>query len=114
MPSAKPTQPPTFDSKGFVQRIREHITKPDGSYYTVFGDQYFPKFMRWVRSESEYDGTGLRDVVNANAYYLDAVKGDLDGFKDSAGDQLQDLQTRVAALETQPSLPFPASSSIGG
>lgn len=108
--SKKPTQPPPLDTKGFVGRIREITAKVGLGPFPVFGDEGLPKFHRWVRGEGEYDGTGLRDVVNANAIGLDAVKEDLDAHKLSSARRHTDLALRVTALEGQSTnTPFPGS-----
>ena len=108
--SKKPTQPPPLDSKGFVTRLREVTAKAGIGPFPVFSDEGLPKFHRWMRGELEYDGTGLRDVVNANAYALDALKGDLDGHKAIDNARHTSLALRVAALEGQnTNSPFPGS-----
>ena len=108
MPSLKPTQPPVFAEGTFAQRLSERVLTPDGKRYLVFGSQYFPKFIRWVKGSGEYDGTGLRDVVLANALYLDDVKGDLDQHKDVDAARHAALAARVTKLEQgSGSPPFP-------
>lgn len=110
MPSLKPTQPPAFDAKGFTQRLWERVTKPDGGQYAVFSQEGLPRWVRWVGGTSEYDGKGLRDVVNTNAIYLDDVKNDLDAHKALDNDRHGKLAMRVAALEGQQTTsPFPGS-----
>ena len=106
----KPTQPPAFDSKTFVKRLREITAKVGLGPWTVFNDDQLPVFHRWLRSENEFDGTGLRDVVNANAYALDDVKEDLDGHKAVDNARHTALALRVTALEGQSTnTPFPGS-----
>ena len=108
--SKKPSQPPTLDTKGFVTRLREVVEKTGLGPFAVFGDEGLPKFHRWIRGEVEYDGNGLRDVVNANAIYLDAVKEDLDGHKSVDNIRHTALAQRVTALEGQnTNVPFPGS-----
>lgn len=110
MPSVKPSQPPALDTKGFVTRLREVVAKTGLGPFPVFGDEGLPKFHRWVRGEGEYDGKGIRDVVNANAIYLDDVKDDLDAHKAVDNTRHTALAQRVAALEGQNThAPFPAS-----
>jgi hypothetical protein len=110
MASKKPSQPPPLDTKGFVTRIRELTAKVGLGPFPVFGDDGLPKFHRWVRGELEYDGSGLRDVVNANAIYLDAVKEDLDAHKAVDSTRHTQLALRVSALEGQnTNAPFPES-----
>lgn len=108
--SKKPTQPPDMDTKAFVKNLRTIASKVGMASVAAFGDQYLPTFHRWVRGDGEFDGTGLRDVVNANAYALDAVKKDLDDYKVADSARHTDLAQRVAALEgAATSSPFPAS-----
>ena len=106
----KPTQPPAFDAKGFAQRLLERVVKPDGKPYAVFGETGLPRWARWINSSGEYDGKGLRDVVNANAIYLDDVKNDLDAHKTVDNERHASLARRVTALEGQnTNAPFPGS-----
>jgi hypothetical protein len=110
MPSQKPTQPPDMDTKAFVARIRDTVAKVGIGPFQTFNDEYLPKFHRWIRSEGEFDGKGLRDVVNANAIYLDDIKEDLDAHKTLDNARHTSLAQRVAALEGQnTNTPFPAS-----
>lgn len=108
--SKKPTQPPEMDTKAFVKRLRDITAKVGLGPFQVFSDGYLPVFHRWIRSEGEFDGTGLRDVVNANAYALDDLKADLDAHKTTENTRYTALAQRVAALEgQQTSSPFPGS-----
>ena len=110
MPSAKPTQPPEMDTKAFTQRLRELAAKVGLGPFGVFDDKQLPAFHRWIRSEGEFDGKGLRDVVNANAIFLDDVKNDLDAHRTIDNSRHTSLAQRVAALEGQnTSTPFPGS-----
>ena len=63
-----------------------------------------PLWKRWVGGEAEYDVTGLRDVVDTNAKYLDAVKGDVDAHSQAIIELRQDVQV---LKEAPPSRPFP-------
>lgn len=110
MPSKKPTQPPDMDTKAFVKRLREIVAKVGMKPVIAYEDGYLPVFHRWIRSEGEFDGGGLRDVVNANALYLDAVKDDLDTHKAVDNARHNALAQRVAALEgAATTTPFPGS-----
>ncbi len=95
-----PTQPPSFDAGAFAKHVG--ITDADV--------KNFQSWKRWCGGELEFDGTGLRDVVAANAVGLNAVKANLD----QADGQITQLFERVTALEAQPRLPFPGSSPPGG
>ena len=108
--SKKPSQPPPLDTKNFVARLRDIAAKVGLGPFPVFNDDGLPKFHRWVRGEGEYDAVGLRDVVNANAYGLDAVKNDLDAHKELDLERHNRLAMRVTALEGQnTNAPFPGS-----
>jgi len=110
MASKKPTQPPDMDTKAFVKRLREIVAKVGMAPVAAYDDKYLPVFHRWIRSEGEFDGAGLRDVVNANALYLDDVKEDLDGHKTIDNARHTALAQRVAALEgAATTTPFPGS-----
>src|SRR5512143_2785461 len=99
--SKKPTQPPQMDTKAFVKRLRDMAAKIGLGPYAQFEDKYLPVFHRWIRSEGEFDGAGLRDVVNANAYALDDLKADVDAHKATENTRYTALAQRVAALEGQ-------------
>lgn len=99
--SKKPTQAPQFDASVLVATIDALSQKTLGKKFV----SQFPSWKRWTEATTEYDTTGLRDVVNANAYAMDQLK---DGH-DALLQQEADLAKRVAALESRPSLPFPAS-----
>jgi hypothetical protein len=108
--SKKPSQPPAMDTKGFVRRLRDITAAVKLGPFSVFNDDQLPPFHRWIRSEGEFDGNGLRDVVNANAIALDDLKEDLDGHKAVDSARHTALAQRVAALEGQQhNAPFPAS-----
>lgn len=110
MPSKQPSQPPPLDTKNFVARLRDIAAKVSLGPFPVFADSGLPVFHRWIRGEGEFDGNGLRDVVKANAQYLDAVKDDLDAHKATDAARHTALATRVAALEEgASSSPFPGS-----
>lgn len=105
MASAKPTQPPSgADMNALVVKVNEVASKV-GVVPLV---SKMANWKRWVGSEAEYDGKGLRDVVTTNAIYTDAIKNDLDSLRGTADTRLDNLNTRVAALENAPNSPFPA------
>lgn len=84
-------QPPALDAANMVK---------DGTKAA----QAFPAWKRWVGGEGEFDGKGLRDVVEANAGGLDRVKADVDQI--AAG--YLELRADVEALkEAPPVRPFP-------
>lgn len=110
MASAKPSQPPTFDETTFAQRLRERVLTSGGLPYAAFKPEYFPRFVRWVKGTGEYDGKGLRDVVNANAVMLDGVKEHLDRIDEREQDHHIAQANRLSALEEgQGFVPFGAS-----
>lgn len=85
-------QAPALDAAGMVKPLNASAQK-------------FPAWKRWVEASGEFDGTGLRDVVQANAIGMDSLKT----ASDAANAQIKDLEARVAALEAQPALPFPVA-----
>ena len=104
MASAKPTQPPAFDATAHEKALYDSVRKPDGTPYQAFADKAFPQWKRWVESTGEYDGKGLRDVVNQDAMYTDAIKGDVDLH----GQAIIELRADVQALKEAPAArPFP-------
>lgn len=99
MPSAKPPKPPAHDAKAANTAWRS-VKRPDGSEYAVFASESYVGFTAWTRA--------LRDIVNANALYLDDVKGDLDDLRGSTDPRLDKLEADVKALQEAPqSRPFP-------
>lgn len=98
-----------MDTKGFVRRLRDMAEAVKLGPFAVFSDQQLPVFHRWVSSTGEFDGTGLRDVVNANAFALDDLKEDFDSHRTMDNIRHSALAQRVAALEAQQSAPFPES-----
>lgn len=99
MPSKKLGSAPTFDEMTFAKRLHERVLTTGGKQFAVFQERYFPTWVRWVRGTGEFDGSGVRDVVNANAIYLDDVKGDLDNFRENQGVAHNSINARLAALE---------------
>jgi hypothetical protein len=90
MASKKPTQPPALDAANMVKGGTPAAQK-------------FPVWKRWVEATGEFDGKGLRDVVNSNAVMLDDVKTDVDEHSARLGS----AESRLAALEAQPVTRFP-------
>ena len=109
MPSQKPTQPPGgADFSALVKKVNELATKTGLAPLNTTITGKIPAWKRWVGAEKpDYDGTGLRDTVNANALYLDDVKDDLDNHKDVDNTRHTALAARVSALEAQGEPPFP-------
>lgn len=102
--SKKPTQPPAADMNFLIARVNELSKKVLNKGFT----STLPTWKRWVGGETEYDGSGLRDVVNANAIALDAVKNSLDTFKDNSATVNAEQNQRLSALEAQiTNPPFP-------
>lgn len=69
--------------------------------------QKFIPWKRWVGGEGEFDGTGLRDVVNANAISLDNQSAHLIAVDDREARHYIDHEKRISALERAPGTPFP-------
>lgn len=109
MPSQKPTQPPASDFSTMEKAWFDNLKRPDnGEPYQVFANKTLTRWKQWVGGEAEFDGKGLRDVVNANALYADAVKADLDDHRRADLDRHQTINSRLAALEAAvQSPPFP-------
>jgi len=102
--SAKPTQPPAFDAAMHEKALYDSVRKPDGSPYQAFGDKAYATWKQWVESTGTYDSKGLRDVVNQNAMFTDAIKGDVDLH----GQAIIELRADVQALKEAPAArPFP-------
>jgi len=106
--SAKPPRAPGFDAKSFSGRLHERVRTDADKPYAVFDPVddagkplNFVEHVQWTRL--------VRDAVNANAIFLDDVKGDLDGHKASDTARHKLLSDRVAALEARQSAPFPGS-----
>ena len=106
----KPTQPPDFDSKGFLKRLREVTAKTGLGPFPVFADGGLDRLHRWLGSTVEFDGAGLRDVVNANAIAVDDLKKDFDTHRTSDNARHVALDQRLDALEARPNVPFPGGS----
>lgn len=98
------TSPPPFDAKAANDAFLKHLRKDDGTAYAVFAGGGFAAINRYLLGIGEFDGKGLKDVVEANADGLDAMKKTVDANRTA----LADLENRVAALEVQPAArPFP-------
>ena len=110
MASAKPTQPPkSADYSALVKKVNEVATKAGVAPLSSTNTTAIPRHKRWVGGEGpDYDGTGLRDVVLANAKYLDEVKDHVDEFQEDNGIAHASFAKRLAAIEAQlASSPFP-------
>jgi hypothetical protein len=120
--SVKPSKPPAFDDVAFADRLYQRVKQTFGHVqlesgrvpvenesqpYVVFdarndeGERIgFPRFVHWVRA--------LRDVVNANALGLDALKLDVDKHESADDIRHKTINDRLAALEAQQTVvPFP-------
>lgn len=88
-----------------VKKVNELATKVGLKPLPATTSAKLPAWKRWVGGEApDYDGKGVRDVVNTNAILLDDVKQDVDGH----GDRLGNHESRLRALEAAPiSRPFP-------
>ena len=86
----------------------DNLKRPDGKPYEVFNNLTLTKWKRWVGGEFEFDGTGLRDTVMANAVYVDQVKEDIDAHKAADNTRHQTINQRLGALEAAiANPPFP-------
>lgn len=104
MASTKPTQPPAADLSVLVNRV-DALSVKAGLGKLPLGATKLPLWKRWLGGEKpEYDGTGLRDVVNSNAIMLDGVKRD----GDVNSQAILELRADVQALKETPAPhPFP-------
>lgn len=106
MQAKRATQPPgSADFSALVKKVNELAAKTPGvKPLSELVSGRIPAWKRWVGGESEFDASGLRDVVDTNALFLNAVKGDVDAH----GQAILDLQADVKALqEAPPARPFP-------
>lgn len=98
-----PTQAPQFDATALQTFLNNVATKTG-----LKAPSGLVPWKRWTEATSEYDGSGLRDVVNANALGLNALKADVDVNYGT----MMNLSERVDALEVAPSVPFPESGQL--
>lgn len=105
MASAKPTQPPSgADFDALVKKVNSLCAKTGLTPLSATISGKIPAWKRWVGGEKEYDGSGLRDVVNSNAITLDGVKNNVDSHSQA----IIDLRADVKALMEAPApRPFP-------
>jgi hypothetical protein len=104
--SAKPTQPPSgADFSSLVKKVNEAAVKLGIAPLSATVTGRIPLWKRWVGGEGpDQDGTGLRDVVNANALFTDQIKAGLD----AAAQSIVELRADVQALKEAPApRPFP-------
>lgn len=103
--SAKPSQPPSgADFSALVKKVNELAGKAGVAKLNTTITGKIPAWKRWVGGEDEYDGTGLRDVVNANALFQDQMKAAIDAQAQS----IIDLRADVQVLKEAPApRPFP-------
>lgn len=103
--SAKPTQPPSgADFQALVLKVNELAAKVGVPKLNATITGRIPAWKRWVGGEKEYDGTGVRDVVNSHGIQLDGMKTNLDNHSQA----LIDLRADVKALQEAPPVrPFP-------
>jgi hypothetical protein len=99
-----------MDTKGFLKRLREVTAKVGLGPFPVFADGGLDKLHRWIGSTGEFDGVGLRDVVNANALAVDELKKDFDNHRTADNSRHVTVDQRLASLEARPDVPFPGGS----
>jgi hypothetical protein len=107
MPAEEPTQPPASDFSTMEKAWLDNLKRPDGQPYAVFGNRTLTRWKQWVGGESEFDGKGLRDTVDKNAQFLNAVDRHLHTHIDNDNTRHAALAARVTALEAAGSNPFP-------
>jgi hypothetical protein len=99
----KPSGPPVFDAAAFTKALTT------GAKISAATAAQYIAWKQWVESTNAYDGAdkgGLRDVLNADALAIDALKANVD----AQGDRLNLHAARLDAVEAyqaaQPR-PFP-------
>lgn len=107
--SFKPKTPPSgADFSALVKKVNELATKAGIAPLSATVTAKIPVWKRWVGSEKpDYDGAekgGLQNVVKANAYALDGLKGD----HDNLADRVNNIDARLRVVEEAPAArPFP-------
>jgi hypothetical protein len=104
--SAKPTAPPSgADFSALVTKVNEVAGKVGVAKLSTTITGKIPAWKRWVGGEKpDYDGKGLRDVVNANAIYTDQIKFTVD----AQGQSINEMRAEIRALQEAPAArPFP-------
>lgn len=92
-------KPPAWDALS-AKNAWAALKKPDGTVYSVFQNSAYVDFTKWTR--------GLRDHLEAlrvGVFGPNGIKSDVDKHTAEIGS----LDTRVAALENAPAVPFPGS-----
>jgi len=108
MAAAKPTKPPSGADMNALIVSHNEMRLKLGLQPLV---SQLQKWKRWVGGEAEYDGTGLRDVVNADAIYTDQIKNQLDDVDERELAHYISIDNRLDRLEAAQSFsPFPESS----
>lgn len=98
-----PSQPPAGDMNALLNKVDEVAAKV-GVTKLGAGARKLQNWKRWVGGEAEYDVTGLRDIVNANAINQNQIKANVDANSQS----ILELRADVKALqEAPPARPFP-------
>lgn len=98
-----PNQPPKADMNALLAKVDE-IAGKVGVPKLGTGARALAGWKRWVGGEAEYDVTGLRDVVNANAIQQNQIKAGLDVHSQA----ILELRADVQALKEAPApRPFP-------
>ena len=97
----KPSAPPPFDAAAFTNAL-----KANSPISPAVATQYIA-WKQWVESTNAYDGAakgGLRDVLDADAKAVDALKGDVDIHSQAILEMRADIQE---LQEAPPAHPFP-------
>lgn len=97
----KPSAPPGFNAKAFTDALVA------GKPLTPALQAQYIEWKQWVESTDNFDGAdkgGLRDVLDADAKAVDALKTHVD----SNSQAILELRADVEALkEAPPARPFP-------
>jgi hypothetical protein len=99
----KPGRAPTFDLLAFTRKL------VNGQPITQAQADAFIRWKQWVESKGGYAGTekgGLRDILNALAIAVDALKENVDLHGSRLNIQAADIAELKAWVAAQPR-PFP-------
>lgn len=101
----QPPQPPTgADFAALVAKVNEVATKAGVAKLSATITKAIPAWKRYVGGEAEFDGSGIRDVVTANAIQQNQMKT----TQDTHSQAILELRAAVQELKEAPAAhPFP-------
>lgn len=92
-------KPPPWDAKA-AKNAWAALRKPDGTPYSVFQNSAYTDFITWIRGQRDH-----LEALRLGVFGPNGVKSDVDQHTA----EINTLESRVAALENAPSVPFPGS-----